>query len=114
MKLLATCTGVAPGSWELHHHAESDRKRWRALVLLRPPEARRRREHATERRLFFAWNGDRLSVTADFHYLRAKWPAVLDWLNETLPTVTWWEVEQTNRFRAAPGETPAVSSGERR
>jgi len=34
MKLLATCTGVAPGTWELHHHAESDLNRWRALVLI--------------------------------------------------------------------------------
>jgi hypothetical protein len=89
MKLIATCSGPAPGTWELHHNGECDTRHWRSLVLVRSVEAPNR--YGMSQNFFLGWNGDRLSVTPDFHDLRRHWPAILDWLNATLPIVTWWE-----------------------
>jgi hypothetical protein len=108
MKLLATCTGIAPGSWALLHDRERDSPRWRALVLVRPIEAHAQTDRGTTAQYFFRWNSDRLSATPDFLRLRQHFPLVLDWLNETMPTVTWWEESVSG---TTPGKATAAGSG---
>jgi hypothetical protein len=87
LPIIATCSGVELGVWQLHRNIEADFgdcREWKVVVLVRPPEAAKKRERRRGRNYRFGWNGERLSPGSDLEQLRRKHPGIHAWLKQTL------------------------------
>jgi hypothetical protein len=87
MRIIATCSGLEPGVWQLCRWDEKDGAYWKCLVLKRPPAARQAGEYATANYRFH-WNARQERWTVgSLWLLRRRHPSMYDWLKRTMPII---------------------------
>ena len=62
------------GQWRLYHR-DAKNLPWRSLVLLAPPDHRKRR-------YYLGWNGERIGGASDPKDLRKRHPEILTWVRD--------------------------------